>query len=200
MVTAKIMHEGSGFALTEAEISVRRQDRLQRRHHVPRGRFPEGRIPRQHARGRRGASRFPMETRGPWLTPRARSLDHRHRHRVLPRRRAGRALAGARRRPSAGRRDDLSALHHPQARAARLRQADPEEGRPAPDGGVAAHRHLCGRACARIRRRQRQRRNPGAHRHDRRGRRRRARHRGRHRDPVRACTAPRSRTRSSTSG
>ena len=30
----------------------RRQDRLQRRHHVPGGRFPEGRIPRQHARGR----------------------------------------------------------------------------------------------------------------------------------------------------
>ena len=34
-----------------------------------------------------------------------------------------------------------------------LRQADPEEGRPAADGAVAAHRHLCRRAGARRRRR-----------------------------------------------
>ena len=83
------------------------------------------------------------------------------------------------------RRDDARALRRASARAAQSRQADPEEGRPAPDGGVAAHRHLCGRPRARLRRRQGQCRDPRAHGHDRRRRRRRARRRRRHHHPVR---------------
>ena len=66
-VTAKIMHEGSGFALTEAEITGRRQDGLQRRHHVPRRRFPAGRFRQAHARDRQ-AHRVPDGSGEPWLT------------------------------------------------------------------------------------------------------------------------------------
>ena len=47
---------------------------------------------------------FPMESAGRMADARdARSLDHRHRHRLVPRRRTGRALAGARRRSSRSR-------------------------------------------------------------------------------------------------
>ena len=108
------------------------------------------------------------------------SLDHRDRHRLLPRRRArtrtGSALNDG---TAARRRDDVCALSRASRRAARSRQADPEEGRSAPDGAVAAHRHLCGGPRARQRRREGQRRAARAHGHDRRGRRRRARRAGR---------------------
>ena len=73
------------------------------------------------------------------------------------------------------------------AGAARAGQADPEKGRSAPDGGVAADRHLCGRPCARQRRRQGQCRAARAHGHDRRRRRRRARRGRRRRDPSAVC-------------
>ncbi len=187
IVSAKIMHEGSGFAMTEAEIEVDGKTVCNADITFRVVDFPEGEFRRQHARGR-AAHRLPDGERGPWLTPSA----TRHARPGSPasascrvsardRTRTGRRSALA----TAGRRHHLPALHHSQDRAARLRQADPEEGRSAPDGGVAAHRHLCGGARARLRRHQGQHRSAGAHRHDRRGRRRRARHRGRHRDPVR---------------
>ena len=143
---------------------------------------------------------FPMEACRRWLTRRARPgspASASSRASARARTRIGRRSAPAIRSADA---DHLRALRRASARAARLRQADPEEGRPAPDGAVAAHRHLCRGPRARRRRRQRQRRTPGAHRHDRRRRRRRARHRGRHRDPVRLAPARRSRRPSSTSG
>ena len=80
-------------------------------------------------------------------------------------------------------RRDVRALSRPHARAARFRQADPQEGRPAPDGSVAAHRHLRRRACARRCRREGQSRAARTHGHDRRGRRRGARRGGRRRNP-----------------
>ena len=102
-VSAKITHEGSGFAMTEAEVTVDGKTVCNADITFRVVRFPEGRVPRQHARGRQ-AHRVPDGGGGPWLTRAPRGLDHRHRHRLLPRRGAGRALAGARRRPAAGRR------------------------------------------------------------------------------------------------
>ena len=98
---------------------------------------------------------------------------------------AGCALAAPQRAAAAARQHDLRALRRPPAGAARTGQADPEERRPAPDGGVAADRNLCGRPCARQRRRQRQCRAARAHGHDRRRRRRRARRGRRRGDPHR---------------
>ena len=51
-----------------------------------------------------------------------------------------------------GRRRALRALQHPSASGNRLGPADPQARRPAPDGNLAAARHLCRRAGARRRR------------------------------------------------
>ena len=61
--------------------------------------------------------------------------------------------------------DELRALPGPSDGAARPRQADPEARRPAPDGGLAAPRHLRRRPRPRRRRHRRQCRYPGAHPH-----------------------------------
>ena len=107
-----------------------------------------------------------------------RSLDHRHRPCHFARRRAGRQLGRAQRAAHQRRRDELRALHRAPLGAGQSRQPDSQEGRPAPDGSLAAHRHLCRRAGAGFRRRQGQQGNPGPDGHDRRRRRRRTRPRG----------------------
>ena len=88
----------------------------------------------------------------------------------------------------------------PSARGGRFRQADPQEGRSAPDGAVAAHRHLRRRSRARRCRRQGQHRTPRPHGHDRRRRRRRARSSRSTAPSSPACRRPRIPTPSSTSG
>ena len=115
------------------------------------------------------------------------SLDHRHRHRLLARRRAGCALGCAERKEDQRRRQAVCALHRASAGAGDLRRPDPEKGRPAPDGSLAAHRHLCRGAGAGFGRHQRQQGNSRADGHDRRRRRRRARPCGRPRDHDRRC-------------
>ena len=91
----KIMHEGSGFAVTEAEITVDGKPICNADITFRVVRFPEAAnsAPTCDDVGR--AHRVPDGGRWPMADARARGLDHRHRHRLLPRRRAGRALAGA---------------------------------------------------------------------------------------------------------
>ena len=62
------MHEGSGFALTEAEIRVDGKTVCNADITFRVVDFPEGRIPRQHARGRQ-AHRVADGDGGPWLRP-----------------------------------------------------------------------------------------------------------------------------------
>ena len=88
---------GLGLCADRGRDQGRRQDGLQRRHHVPRRRFSGGRIPRQHCTRSRSASRSRWKRWPMADAKRPRGLDHRHRHRVVSRRGAGRALAGARR-------------------------------------------------------------------------------------------------------
>ena len=128
------------------------------------------------------------EATEPWLrrSREAGLLDHRHRHRLLPRRRAGRALAGARRRRS--RRVDATSfapyIVHPLApinfdaqipKKGDQRQMEPWQrigtyaaGLALDSAGVKGNAEI-----------------PRPHGHDRRGRRRRARSRGRRRHPHR---------------
>ncbi len=83
------------------------------------------------------------------------SLDHRHRHRLLARRRARRALGRAQRQAHQRRRaSGLRPTSCIRSTPVSARRPDPEEGRPAPDGSLAAHRHLCRRPGARSRRHQ----------------------------------------------
>ena len=156
-LTAKLVHEGSGYAVTkadircdgkltcDAEITFRLVD------------FPNPEFRASMRRWRRASSSRWRR----WLMADApaRGLDHRHRHRLLPWRRADAHWQGLseRRTNAPTPRRFAPYLVHPLG-AARFRQADPQEGRPAADGGVAAHRHLRRRACARPCRRQGQRR------------------------------------------
>ena len=107
------------------------------------------------------------------------SLDHRHRSCHFARRRARRQLGRAQCATHQCRREGLCALHRAPLGPDQSRRPDSEEGRSAPDGSLAADRHLCRRAGAGFGRRQGQRGNPGADGHGRRRRRRRARSGGR---------------------
>ena len=99
------------------------------------------------------------------------------------------------------RRRDLRALPRPSARADRSRQADPEEGRPAPDGSRGSgSAPMPPGSRSTDAGRQGQCRAARAHGHDRRRRRRRARHRGRRHDPHRHAQGRRTRTPFSTNG
>ena len=88
-----------------------------------------------------------------WLTPRATPgspASASSPASAKGRMRIGRRFAPA---PPAGRRNDLRRLTSSTASPPlNFDTADPEEGRSAPDGAVAAHRHLCRWPCARIRR------------------------------------------------
>ena len=119
-------------------------------------------------------------------------MDHRHRHRLLARRGSRRALAGAAGQARQRRHRRLRALHRASDGQGVIRRADSQEGRSAPDGSLAAHRHLRRGPRARQRGHQGQHRDPLAHGHDRRCRRRRARPCGGLGDPERSGAGQRS--------
>ena len=127
---------------------LRRQARLQCRDHLPAGRVSQPRIPREHGEDGRNP-RISEGSAGPWLMRRAKpgspasascpaSAKAREAH--------WQALDGA---TPQRRRRDLCSLSRPSARAGQSRPANPQKGRPAPDGSLAADRHLRRRACAR---------------------------------------------------
>ncbi len=148
-LSAKLLHEGSGFAVTQAEIRCDGKLVCNAELTFRVVEFPEPGIPRPHGkdgerswRSRWERWRMADAPREAWITGIGivSCLGEG----------AGRALAGARRAGDRQRRHrDLRALRRASARAARSRQADPQEGRSAPDGAVAAHRHLRGRPRAR---------------------------------------------------
>ena len=199
-LSAKIMHEGSGYAIAKAEITcdgklVCNADITFRLVAFPtRSSAPAWRRWPQRIE-------FPMETRRLMADAPREALDHRRRHRVLSRRRAEahwQALASAPPstpmprplRPTScirWRRSISTSRSRRRATSARWKRgsgsAPMPPGSRSTDAGVKGNAELS-----------------RAHGHDRRRRRRRARHRGRRRDPDRHAEGARSRTPSSTSG
>src|ERR1700730_18515370 len=182
-IDAAIVHEGSGFAITSAKVSVGGELRCNATltfRHVP---FPNADL-RGHMEAMAKRIGFPQQAI-PHNCPKVperpidRSLDHRHWSVALARRRTGRALGRAQCAAHQCRREGLCALYRSSLGAGKPRHPDSQKGRPASDGSLAAHRYLCRRAGAGFRGDQGQQGNPGADGHDRRRRRRRARSRGR---------------------
>ena len=153
-VSAKLVHDGSGFAITKAEIKCEGKPVCNAELTFRLVEFPN---PSFRASMEKVARRDRVPHGGsPWLR-RARSgspasASSRASARALDAHWQGLSA------PSSADTSIVRALRGASRDRGRFRQADPEEGRPAPDGAVAALRRLCGRACARQRRRERQRR------------------------------------------
>ena len=190
-LTASLLHEGSGYAITKAAIDVdgktvadaeitfkvmavsgseipRQHERRGEPHRVPGGGACAWLI-RRGRPGSPGSASCPPSAKGPDAHWQALEAGKIHIETTA-----------------------LRALRRPSAGAGEFRSADSEEGRPAADGAVAADRDLCRRARARQCRRQGQCRVARPDGHDRRGRRRRARPCRRQRDPHRPAQGRRA--------
>ena len=159
-VEASVVHEGSGYAITDAKVKVGGKLRCNATltfSHVP---FPNPDL-RGHMDAVAKRIGFPLagdrvstmpEPAEVWITgiglasSLGEGLDAN-----WDALQAGRINADEK---------TLRALRRASPGADQFRRADPQEGRPAPDGGVAAHRHLCRGARAGIGRRQERQGNP----------------------------------------
>ena len=193
------MHDGSGFAMTEAEIRRDGKRRLRRRADLPPGRVPEPRLPRQHGKIRR-RDRLPERSDGRWLT-RARAGSPGSGSCRASAKGSTRTWQRAERRPAARRCHERS---RPTSCIASCRSSfDKQIPKKGDQRQMEPWQRIGTYAAgprARQRRREGQRRAARTHGHDRRGGRRRARRAGRSRRRWPASPRPESPRRSSTSG